>query len=144
VLIFLLAACSGPQPPKRAAYHIAAMAQTDSVQVMYFRSTDSIRFFTYTTVANKAFTGQLAADLLQDTASAKPICKKEGKMYCFAKGQVINTVYFGYTDTCRFLSYIKGGTLYHFAISTSLQKQLQQYRSQAREPIADGGIGTGN
>ena len=88
------------------------MLQTDSVQIIYFKSPDEPRYFTYISVNDPAFITSFVKDVTGETRPENP-CKKEGKIYCYKKGEVFNTIFFAYLDDeCTFLRYIKNGNLY--------------------------------
>jgi hypothetical protein len=110
--------------------------ETDSVEVVYFKSPESQRFFTYLPVTDKEFIHDLVSDLSEEVQPENS-CLKEGKIYCFKNGQIFNTVYFAYTDPkCGFLRYIKNGNLYCFSISEKTKKKLSDYKKTATEPVS--------
>ncbi|RYG04272.1 MAG: hypothetical protein EOO02_06485 [Chitinophagaceae bacterium] len=91
---------------------MADLDAADSAEILYFRSPDSARFFTYLPTRDKVFLGEVISNLKQDTVP--PItCMKEGKIYLF-----------------------KNGNLFHFALSSSLQATLEKLKSEAKEPAA--------
>ncbi|MET0298926.1 MAG: hypothetical protein ABW036_04165 [Flavitalea sp.] len=113
---------------------MADLDSADSAEILYFRTPDSSRYFTYLPTRDKAFLGELISNLKQDTV--QPItCMKEGKIYLFKNGEIFNTVFFGYLDKeCRFLRYIKNGNLFHYALSEPLQASLEKLKTDAKEP----------
>ena len=112
------------------------MLQTDSVQIIYFKSPDEPRYFTYASTKDAAFIRALINDVTAETQAENP-CKKEGKIYCYQKGNVFNTIFFAYIDKeCTFLRYIKNGNLYYFRMSDQLKQGLANYKSTAIEPTA--------
>ena len=112
---------------------MADLEQTDSVEVIYFRTPDSVRYFTYLSLTDKKFIGSLIQNLQQDTVP-EISCLKEGKIYLFKKGEIFNTVFFGYIDRdCSFLRFIKNGKLYCYSLQPSLKRELINNKQQARE-----------
>jgi hypothetical protein len=62
-------------------------------------------------------------------------CMKEGKIYCFKKGGIFNTIFFAYKDPgCKVLRFIVNGKLYYFPLGETVQKKLEYYKLTAREP----------
>lgn len=114
------------------------MVQTDSVQIIYFKSPDEPRFFTYTSVNDKSFISSLVNDVMGETQSENP-CVKEGKIYCYKKGEIFNTIFFAYRDNeCTFLRYIKNGNLYYFEMSKEVKEYLQRNKLLSLEPVPSG------
>jgi hypothetical protein len=111
---------------------------TDSVELIFFKNPENTRFFTYLPVTDKEFINDLVDDLDGEVQSENP-CVKEGKIYCFKKGQIYNTVFFAYTDPkCSFLRYIKDGKMYYFPLSETVKKKLIDYKKMAAEPVSAG------
>jgi hypothetical protein len=112
------------------------MAQTDSLELIYFRSPDSPRYFTYLPTTDKELIDALVKDV-SGKVQPENQCMKEGKIYCFKKGEITNTIFFAYTASdCNVLRYIKNGKLYYFPLSEGLRKKLERYKLTAREPSA--------
>lgn len=112
------------------------MAQADSLELIYFKSPDSPRYFTYLPTTDKEFINALVKDVSGEIQPENP-CMKEGKIYCFKKGEILNTIFFAYKDPgCNVLRYIKNGKLYYFPLSEPLKKKLEDYRLTAREPVS--------
>lgn len=114
------------------------MALTDSVQIIYFKSPDEQRFFTYANATDKLFIQAFINDLLATTTQEKS-CLKEGKIYCYKNGEIFNTVFFAYLDKdCVVLRYIKNGNLFYFEMSDGVKRHLQNYKSTSLEPLSKG------
>ena len=110
------------------------MKLTDSVQIIYFKSPDEPRFFIYADVTDEVFIKALVTDVLAETTIGND-CMKEGKIYCYKKGEIFNTIFFAYLDNeCIVLRYIKNGKLYYFKMSEKVKKHLRLYRSISIEP----------
>jgi hypothetical protein len=110
------------------------MAQTDSLELIFFKTPDSTRFFTYQPTTDKELINALVKDVNGEIQSENP-CMKEGKIYCFKKGEIFNTLFFAYKDPgCNVLRYIKNGKLYYFPLSETVKKKLDNYKLTARDP----------
>mgnify|MGYP001379965837 CR=1 FL=1 len=132
IMLLFTGACS--ENTITGATLLPMMKTTDSVELIFFKSPDSTRFFTYIATTDKL----LIANLVHDVCGAvqqERDCPKEGKIYCFSAGQIINTIYFVAEDAhCRHMRYIRNGRLYFFSLSEQLANQLTWYKSMAREP----------
>lgn len=114
---------------------LSAMKDTDSVEVIFFKSPGSTRYFTYTATTDETFIASLVSDV-SGAVQPEQNCAKEGKLYCFSNGQIINTIYFVAENVqCRHMRYIRNGRLYFFPLSKQVAGQLAYYKSIAREPV---------
>jgi uncharacterized ParB-like nuclease family protein len=112
------------------------MAETDSLELLFFRSPDSPRYFSYLPTTDKELINALVKDV-SGKIQPENQCMKEGKIYCFKKGEIFNTIFFAYTDPgCNVLRYIKNGKLYYFPLGATVKKKLEAYKVAAREPSA--------
>ncbi|RYG33377.1 MAG: hypothetical protein EOO01_33275 [Chitinophagaceae bacterium] len=137
VLSILFAACDGEHKPKPGL--MADLQKTDSLELIFFRSPDSLRYFTYLPLTDGQFIGSLVRDLQQDTIPGMS-CMKEGKIYLFKNGQIFNTVFFGYADKhCTFLRYINNGRLHTYAMSEAFRAEMENKKKLAKEPVASVG-----
>lgn len=119
------------------------MQQTDSIELIYFKSPDSTRYFTYLPMNDSTFIKSIVDDVNGEVQPENP-CMKEGKIYCFKKGQVFNTIFFAAADKdCTLFRYIKNGNLYYFKMSGDVKEKLLKFKSFAREP-SPAGIPKGN
>lgn len=135
--IFITWACNS-KSSLRGAGLMPEMPQTDSLELIFFRTPDSPRYFTYLPTTDKELIEALVSDVSGEVQPENP-CMKEGKIYCFRKGEIFNTIFFAYTDPgCYVLRYIKNGKLYHFPLSETVRKKLQHYKQLAREPSGKG------
>ena len=108
----------------RGADLVPEMAQTDSLELIFFRSPDSPRYFTYLPTTDKELIDALVSDV-SGKIQPENQCIKEGKIYCFKKGEIFNTIFFAYLDSgCNVLRYIKNGKLYYFPLSEAVKKKL--------------------
>jgi len=112
------------------------MQQTDSLELIFFKEPENQRFFTYHPTTDKELIAALVKDV-SGPVQPENSCMKEGKIYCFKKGEIFHTIYFAYLDpSCKFLRYIKNGNLYYFPLSEALQQKLEDYKAIAKEPVS--------
>ena len=110
------------------------MQQTDSIELIYFKSPDSTRYFTYLPMNDSSFIKSIIDDVNGEVQPENP-CMKEGKIYCFKKGQIFNTIFFAVADkNCTLFRFIKNGNLYYFKMSDDVKEKLLKFKSFAREP----------
>lgn len=132
ILIIILAGCSEKKITGKEL--MPEMLDTDSLVIIYFKSPQETRYFTYVPVNNDELIKQLVNDATAEVTSENP-CLKDGKIYCYRRGEIFNTIFFGYLDDeCTILRYIKNGNLYHFSMSDRTKSFLQEYRGKAIEP----------
>ena len=131
-VLFILACNS--ESSVRGSDLMPEMAETDSLELIFFRTPDSPRYFTYIPTTDKELINALVKDVSSKQQPENP-CMKEGKIYCFKKGEIFNTIFFAYTDPdCRLLRYIKNGKLYYFPLGETVKMKLETYKVAAREP----------
>jgi len=62
-------------------------------------------------------------------------CRSEGKIWCFTKGEIFQTIYFSsFSDNCSFLYIIKNGQFYYSAISSGMSSKLNELKPKAIDP----------
>jgi len=62
-------------------------------------------------------------------------CRSEGKIWCFTKGEIFQTIYFSsFSSDCSFLYIIKNGQFYYSAISSAMSKNLNELETKAVDP----------
>lgn len=133
IVIIFFVACNSDSG-LRGTDLMPEMAQTDSLELLYFKTPDSPRYFTYVPTTDRLLIDALVKDVSGKLQPENP-CMKEGKIYCFKKGEIFNTIFFAYSDPdCRLLRYIKDGKLYYFPLSELVMKKLEDYKLSAREP----------
>ena len=135
-LLLIVASCHNKKNI-RGADLMPEMAQADSLELIFFKTPDSPRYFTYLPTTDKELINALVSDVSGEIQPENP-CMKEGKIYCFKKGGIFNTLFFAYKDPgCKVLRFIVNGKLYYFPISETVQKKLAGYQLIAREPESD-------
>ncbi len=61
-------------------------------------------------------------------------CRSEGKIWCYSRGKVFQTIYFAdYSSGCSFVYIIKDGRFYYGQISSALSKRLSTFKREAKE-----------
>lgn len=61
-------------------------------------------------------------------------CRSEGKIWCYTRGKVFQTIYFAdYSSSCSFVYIIKDGRFYYGEISSALSKGLSTFKREAKE-----------
>ena len=84
--------CCSTKEHKAGLQLMPEMVKTDSVQSIYFKSSDEPRFFTYVSVTDPAFIKSLVKDVTTETVIEKP-CVKDGKIYCYKEDEIFNTFF---------------------------------------------------
>lgn len=136
LLILLVAVACNTKRDLRGSELMPEMAETDSLELIFFKSPDSPRYFTYLPTTDKELIKALVSDVSGKIQPGNR-CMKEGKIYCFKKGEIFNTIFFAYTDPgCNVLRYIKNGKLYYFPLGETVKKKLETYKLAAREPAS--------
>jgi hypothetical protein len=113
---------------------IPKLNQLDSVELIYYKTVDNPRFFTFLPSKDTSL-----IRLIKQNASIPPSigsrCKKGGKLYCFAKGNVFETFHFAYSgDSCNVITFVKNGRNYFQLLSPELKAMLIQKKKEAVEP----------
>ncbi len=136
LLLIVVVACNS-KSSIRGAELMPEMAQADSLELIFFKTPDSPRYFTYLPVTDKELIDALVSDVSGEIQAGNP-CMKEGKIYCFKKGGIFNTIFFAYKDPgCKVLRFIVNGKLYYFPLGETVQRKLSEYQLIAREPESD-------
>lgn len=148
VLVSLLYGCSNPAndtgKKKSASSNIIIsglhaeprLLNTDSIQVLFYNDPfgDSLRytrFYKYVATADTSLIKNVLSNLDQVYVAVARIkeCRSEGKMHCYAKGEVVKTIYFATRcDSCCYLYYIKNGEFLYFNLNGTLIKQLNNWK----------------
>lgn len=119
----------------------------DSLVFVFYKDPhgkDSLRYTRYYSEYHSTDTGiiHLVKDNLKDsTQRLEKIknCRSEGKIWCFAKGNVFQTIYFSaFNKDCSFVYIIKNGQFYYSDISLNLAKKLRNLKPLAKESLNEG------
>jgi hypothetical protein len=115
--------------------------EMDSIAVLFYHDPfgkDAERYTRYykTFTSNAdSIIGLLQANMAQPfTEDSLRNCRSEGKMYCFSKGKVIQTVYFNTKqEGCYQLYFINTARYYYFKPMPALVAQLAKIKTKAKE-----------
>lgn len=123
------------------------LKDADSMVFVFYKDPhgkDSLRYTRYYSEYHSTDTGiiHLVKDNLTDsTQRLEKIknCRSEGKIWCFAKGNVFQTIYFSaHNKDCSFVYIIKNGQFYYSDISNNLVNQLAALKPLAKASINEG------
>jgi len=155
-LVFLLANCNPATAPKQPSEEATADTITlittgttleprflimDSIAVLFYNDPfggDAERYTRYykTFLSNSdSIIGFLQANMaLPFTEDSLRSCRSEGKVFCFSKGKVIQTVYFNKKkEGCYQLYFINTGRYFYFKPMPALVAQLAKVKTMAKE-----------
>jgi hypothetical protein len=105
----------------------------DSVELIYYRERDKPRFFTYLPSRDTALIRLIKENVLLPPSMGNR-CSKEGKIYCFAQGNIFATFHFAYSgDSCDILTFVKHGNNYILPLQSGLRELLIKDRTAAFE-----------
>lgn len=116
----------------------------DSVVLVYYTNPytkDSLQYTRYykqvsltdTTFINAINTG--IDKSFEKLERPKP-CRSEGKIWCFTKGKVFQTLYFSqHASACNFIYIIKDGMFYYTALDMQLSEQISHNKQLAKAPV---------
>lgn len=119
-----------------------ALAETDSVVILFYKDPfggEADRYTRYYTQFNSTTDSvigllktNLAETFREDTLRK---CRSEGKIFCFAKGKPVQTVYFTHqNEACYHLYFIHTGRYYYLPFLPALEDRLRQLKTLAKEP----------
>ena len=123
------------------------LKDTDSMVFVFYKDPhgkDSLRYTRYYSEYHSTDTGiiYLLKDNLKDsTQRLEKIknCRSEGKIWCFTKGEVFQTIYFSaHNNNCSFVYIIKNGQFYYSDINDKLAAQLAALKPLAKESLNEG------
>ena len=114
----------------------------DSLVFVFYKDplgTDSLRYtrfytqYSTTDIRKINFVLENLEGKTEGQEKVKP-CRSEGKIWCYTKGKVFQTIYFSYYSTaCSFVYLIKDGRFYYAGISKSFVKKLAEFKREAKE-----------
>jgi hypothetical protein len=121
------------------------LKEADSLVVIFYKDPygeDSLRYTRYYTQTSVTDAGEINI-LLQELGQTfkgqekRRNCRGEGKIWCFAKGKVFQTLYFSTRcDDCCYLYLVKDGNFYYSRISSSMTSWLEKLKPLSAEPTA--------
>ncbi|MBC7948505.1 MAG: hypothetical protein H7Y42_11530 [Chitinophagaceae bacterium] len=153
--IALTAGCSNDNASNRQAVDKTAriadldprLATADSLVVVFYKDpygNDSLRYTRYYTQASVTDTKPIS--ILQDQVAQewareewRRNCRGEGKIWCFTKGKVFQTLYFSTRcDDCCHVYLIKDGIFYYTRTADAFKDWLGSVKTNAIEPANEG------
>ncbi|MBC7827038.1 MAG: hypothetical protein H7122_04785 [Chitinophagaceae bacterium] len=162
VLLFsfgaLLCSCNDPQIKKKQNKEDAfktlvdideRLRSADSLVVVFYKhpyGADSLRYTRYYTQISVV--GPVELELLQQQLKQKAIrlekhryCRGEGKVWCYSKGKIFQTLYFStLCDNCCHVYLIKDGFFFYTDILKSFTSWLTSVKPISKEPFNDSTI----
>lgn len=121
------------------------LSSTDSLQVLFYDDPDGdslrySRFYQYTVTKDTATILALIAALnepFDERGEVRP-CRSEGKLYLFAGGDPLKTVYFSTRgDGCSYLYFIRNGLFYYFPLTAGFREKLSAARQLKKPPLPE-------
>lgn len=123
---------------------VPAFSSVDSLLFMFYHdpygkdSTRYTRYYRQIGSADSSVTSVLmdilATPFREDSLRA---CRSEGKLYCFAKGRPVQTIYFSrQNDQCLHLYFIHEARYYYFKPNNAWYALLDSMKPKAQEPKA--------
>jgi hypothetical protein len=121
----------------------------DSLVVVFYKDPygdDSLRYTRYYTQASVTAMNDLSVlqqELAQPFLSQEKRrnCRGEGKIWCFTKGKIFQTLYFSTRcDDCCHIYFIKDGNFYYSKILSSTMEWLKAIKLLSTEPENKGVI----
>jgi hypothetical protein len=120
------------------------LANIDSVVFVFYKDphgSDSLRYTRYYIQYNNSDTTVVDYVKMQLNSNVERLekikeCRSEGKIWCFSKQNIIQTIYFSSLNAkCNFLYIIKDGAFYYTNIKAEFSKQLLEMKTKAKEPL---------
>ena len=120
------------------------LIEADSLVFVFYKDPqgkDSLRytrFYKQYATVDSSLVNFVKSNLKEPTTRLERIkkCLSEGKIWCFRKGEIFQTVYFSsFSDECSFLYIIKNGQFYYAGISNEMSKKLKELQAKALEPL---------
>ncbi|ULQ56357.1 hypothetical protein KJS94_17035 [Flavihumibacter rivuli] len=136
-MLSMLAMACGERPDGRVkgASLYPELVLTDSVQVIYYDTLGEERNFTFFSSTDTSIIAPVVKDASAMTIDTTT-CPKEGKIYCFVKGNIYTTIYFstGKGGCSPHFRCIRDAQLYCFSMSERSRELLTGKRSSAVRP----------
>ena len=118
------------------------LQHADSLVFVFYKDPhgkDSLRYTRYYTqysTTDAALIHFVQDNLKDSTQRLEKIknCHSEGKIWCFAKSEVFQTIYFSaHNNECNFVYIIKNGQFYYSDIGSGLSKKLTELKPKSTE-----------
>ena len=120
------------------------LKEMDSLVIVFYNDphgSDSLRYSRYYKeyhTTDAALISQVNSSLQAKTERLEKIkdCRNEGKIWCFAKGDIFQTIYFSsHNEACNFVYIISNGQFYYSDLKKSLAQKLSELQPLASEPL---------
>jgi len=152
LLIKLAAGCSGVEEKKtesKASLFATTLdiderlKKADSLVVVFYKDpygTDSLRYTRYYTqisIVDSTALNLLQQQLLQKTSKQEKYrnCRGEGKIWCYTKNKIFQTIYFStQCNNCCHVYIIKDGFYYYTPIRESTSTWLSSLKPLSKSP----------
>lgn len=108
----------------------------DSAAVLYYKTPDNPRFFSYVKVKNIKQLEQIIKDANDKITENRSDCPTLGKIYFYKGTEEAHTVYFSTAEGCKTISFIKTGEKYFTNMSSEARELLLKLQKEAKEPVA--------
>ncbi len=120
------------------------IARADSVQVIFYTNPDGdakryTRFYTLLPSTDSLVVTAMKHSVDKHFERLEKIrdCRSQGKIYFFAEGNPVQTVYFSNRgDSCNHLYFIADGWFYYMPMDSSTALTLKALRADAAEPVS--------
>ena len=119
------------------------LKDVDSLVFIFYKDphgTDSLRYtrfykdFHSTDTALIALVQNSLHDSVERLERVRP-CRSEGKIWCFRRGDIFQTIYFSaHNKDCSFVYIIKNGQFYYSKLAGNLATKLAELKGLAKEP----------
>ncbi|HEY6503346.1 MAG TPA: hypothetical protein VIZ28_05170 [Chitinophagaceae bacterium] len=158
IITALLFGCKNKVQKKTGQQQVASLTAfdlderlktADSLLVVFYKDpygTDSLRYTRYYKQASVTDTKEITVlqqQLAQSFAEQEKLrnCRSEGKIWCFTKGKIFQTLYFSTRcDDCCHFYLIKDGNFYYSKIMSSTTVWLELLKPLAIEPVNKGDL----
>lgn len=110
------------------------LQMVDSIDMHFFPDINDQKVYTRLGVNDTAMIHVFTRKEINSQFVDQPSCEYDAKFFCFAKGQIVKTLYVAaLKDSCRFLGYIKsGGVAVRTALSSSAVKIVSDCRKNSK------------
>ncbi len=129
--------------PKSILQLDTTLQTIDSIVFVFYNdpfSKDSLRYtrfykqYNVVDTATLGFVQSQLNDTIVKIEKVKP-CRSQGKIWCFSKKDILQTIYFSsYNDNCSHIYIIKNGFFYYTSISDAFIDKLKNIKPLATTP----------
>ncbi len=94
------------------------------------------RFYTQYSTTEAKEISILMSQITQPTERLEKVkkCRSEGKIWCFTKGEIFQTLYFSdFGGECSFLFFIKNGLFYYCKLQSNFKQIIKNTKALSKE-----------